>query len=122
MMLRNITDLFSHVYALSSVGIAEMTQEYYHKQRLRKQRVQPIIMTPTMFPSSYLNKAVISLDYIQIGNVVDEENDKLLIIDSNYRNKFSIPKSKVISVDKTDANSLIVDLEYQEAGRYRIVE
>jgi hypothetical protein len=100
-----------------------MTQEYYHKQQLHKQRLQePIIMTPTMFPSSYLNKAVISLDYIQIGNVVDEENDKLLIIDSNYRNKFSIPSCKVISVDKTDANSLIVDLEYQEAGRYRIVE
>ena len=79
-------------------------------------------MTPTMFPSSYLNKAVISLDYIQIGNVVDKENDKLLIIDSNYRNKFSIPRCKVISVDKTDANSLIVDLEYHEAGRYRIVE
>ena len=100
-----------------------MTQEYYHKQQLHKQRLQePIIMTPTMFPSSYLNKAVISLDYIQIGNVVDEENDKLLIIDSNYRNKFSIPSCKVISVDKTDANSLIVDLEYHEAGRYRIVE
>ena len=100
-----------------------MTQEYYHKQQLHKQRLQePIIMTPTMFPSSYLNKAVISLDYIQIGNVVDEENDKLLIIDSNYRNKFSIPNCKVISVDKTDANSLIVDLEYHEAGRYRIVE
>jgi hypothetical protein len=95
-----------------------MTQEYYHKQQLHKQRLQePIIMTPTMFPSSYLNKAVISLDYIQIGNVVDEENDKLLIIDSNYRNKFSILSCKVISVDKTDANSLIVDLEYQEAGR-----
>jgi hypothetical protein len=95
-----------------------MTQEYYHKQQLQ----EPIITTPTMFPSSYLNKAVISLDYIQIGNVVDEVNDRLLIIDSNYRNKFSIPSCKVISVDKTDANSLIVDLEYQEAGRYRIVE
>ena len=95
-----------------------MTQEYYHKQQLQ----EPIIAAPTIFPLSYLNKAVISLDYIQIGNVVDEENDKLLIIDSNYRNKFSIPSCKVISVDKTDANSLIVDLEYQEAGRYRIVE
>jgi hypothetical protein len=45
-----------------------------------------------------------------------------LLIDSNYTNKFSIPSRKVISIDKTDANSLIVDLEYQEAGRYRIVE
>jgi hypothetical protein len=94
-----------------------MTQEYYHKQQLE----EPIITTSTM-SSSYLNKSVISLDDIQIGNVVDEENDMLFIIDSNYRNKFSIPNCKVISVDKTDANSLIVDLEYQEAGRYRIVE
>jgi len=81
-----------------------------------------MITTSTMGSSLYLNKAVISLDYIQIGNVVDEENNKLLIIDSNFGNKFSIPSCKVISVDKTDANSLIVDLEYQEAGRYRIVE
>jgi hypothetical protein len=81
-----------------------------------------MITTSTMGSSLYLNKAVISLDYIQIGNLVNEENDTLLIIDSNYTNKFSIPSCKVISVDKTDANSLIVDLEYQEAGRYRIVE
>jgi hypothetical protein len=44
---------------------------------------------------------------MQIGNVVDEENGKLLIIDSNYGNKFSIPSCKVISADKTDANSLM---------------
>ena len=75
-----------------------------------------------MGSSLYLNKAVISLDYIQIGNVVDEENNKLLIIDSNYGNKFSIPSCKVISIDKTDADSLIADLEFQEAERYRIVE
>ena len=67
--------------------------------------------TPTMFPSSYLDKAVISLDCIKIGNVVDEENGKLLIIDSNYGNKFFLPRCKVISVDKTGANGLIVDLE-----------
>jgi hypothetical protein len=95
-----------------------MTQEYYHSQQLQ----EPIITTSTTFPLSYLNKAVISLDYIQIGDVVNEENDKLLIFDSNYGNKFSIPSCKVISVDKTDANSLIVDLEYQETGRYRIAE
>ena len=95
-----------------------MTQKYYHKQWLQ----EPMITTSTMFPSSYLNNAVLSLDYIQIGNLVDEENDKLLIIDSNYGNKFSIPSCKVISVDKTNSNSLIVDIEYHEAGRYRIVE
>ena len=95
-----------------------MTQEYYHKRQMQ----EPTMMTSMTMLSSYLNKAIISLDYMQIGNVVDEENDKLLIIDSNYGNKFSIPSCKVISTDKTDANSLIVDLEYQEAGRYRIVE
>lgn len=77
--------------------------------------------TSTMGYLLYLNKTVISLDYIQIRNVVDEEIDQLLLIDSNYTNKFSLPSCK-ISVDKTDANSLIVDLEYQEAGRYRIIE
>jgi hypothetical protein len=81
-----------------------------------------MITTSTMSSSLYLNKADISLDYIPIRNILYEENDKLLLIDSNYGNKFSIPSCKVISVDKTDANSLIVDLEYQEAGRYRIVE
>ena len=95
-----------------------MTQEYYHKRQMQ----EPTTMTSMTMPSSYLNKAIISLDYMQIGNVVDEENGKLLIIDSNYGNKFSIPNCKVISVDKTDANRLIVDLEYQEAGRYRLVE
>jgi hypothetical protein len=95
-----------------------MTQEYYHK----RQKQEPTMMTSMTMPSTYLNKAIISLDYMQIGNVVDEENDKLLIIDSNYGNKFSISSCKVISADKTDANSLIVDLEYQEAGRYRINE
>ena len=52
---------------------------------------EPTMMTSMTMLSSYLNKAIISLDYMQIGNVVDEENDKLLIIDSNYGNKFSIP-------------------------------
>ena len=82
-------------------------------------------MTPTTtMPSSYLNKVIISLDYIQIGNVVGEENDKMMIIitDSNDGNKFTIPTCKVISVDNTDTNNIIVDIEYKEVKRYRIVE
>jgi hypothetical protein len=33
----------------------------------------------TTIGSSYLNKVVISLDSIQIGNVVEEKNDKVMI-------------------------------------------
>jgi hypothetical protein len=79
-------------------------------------------MTLTTIRSSYLDKVVISLDYIQIGNVVGEENDKMTIMDSNDGNKFTIPSCKVISVDKTDTNNIIIDIEYQEVKRYRIVE
>jgi hypothetical protein len=98
-----------------------MIEEYHHKQQLQ----EPSIMTPTTtMPSSYLNKVIISLDYIQIGNVVGEENDKMMIIitDSNDGNKFTIPTCKVISVDNTDTNNIIVDIEYKEVKRYRIVE
>jgi hypothetical protein len=79
-------------------------------------------MTLTTIRSSYLDKVIISLDYIQIGNIVGEENDKMTIMDSNDGNKFTIPSCKVISVDKTDTNNIIIDIEYQEVKRYRIVE
>jgi hypothetical protein len=75
-----------------------------------------------MMPSAYLNKVVISLDCIQIGDVVGEENDKMMIIDSNNGNKFTIPSCKVILVDNTGTNNIIVDIQYQEVKRYRIVE
>jgi hypothetical protein len=94
---------------------SEMIQECHTKQ-------VPTIIASKTSPSSYLNKAVISLDYIQMGNVVREENDKTIIIDGNGGNKFSIPSCKVISDDKTETNILIVNIDYQEAGRYRIVE
>jgi hypothetical protein len=96
-----------------------MVQEYYHKQQLQ----EPSMMTlTTTIASSYLNKVVISLDCIQIGNVMEEENDKMIIMDSNNGNRFTIPSCKVISVNKADTNNIIVDIEYQEVKRYRIVE
>ncbi len=58
----------------------------------------------------------------QIGNVVGEENDKMMITNGNDGNKFTIPNCKVISVDKTDTKNLIVDIAYQGARRYKIVE
>jgi hypothetical protein len=95
-----------------------MIQKYHTEQQLQASR----ILAPKTSSSLYVNKAVISLDYIQIGNVVREENDKTMIINGNGGNKFRIPSCKVISVDNTETNNLIVDLDYQEAGRYRIVE
>ena len=45
-----------------------------------------------------------------------------MITNGNDGNKFTIPDCKVISVDKTGIKNLIVDIVYQEAGRYKIVE
>jgi hypothetical protein len=42
--------------------------------------------------------------------------------DDKTGNKFIIPSCKVISVDERNTNSPIVDIEYHEAGKYRIVE
>jgi hypothetical protein len=79
-------------------------------------------MTSRTTSSSCLNKVVISLDYIQIGNIVGKENDKMMIANGNDGNKFTIPDCKVISVDKTGIKNLIVDIVYQETGGYEIVE
>jgi len=46
----------------------------------------------------------------------------IIITDDSKKDKFIIPSCKVISVDKRNANNLIVDIEYREAGKYRIVE
>ena len=70
----------------------------------------------------------ISLPKIEIDSIclllqkVVEENDKMMITNGNDGNKFTIPNCKVISVDKTGTKNLIVDIVYQEAGRYKIVE
>ena len=89
-----------------------MIQEYRQRQQLQK----PMVIT------SFLNKTVVSLDYIQIGNVLGEESDKMIITDNSNGNRFTVPTCKVISVDNTNPNNLIVDIEYQEAGRYRTTE
>ena len=97
-----------------------MIQELYHRKQLLQ---KPITMTTTTAISmSYQNKAVISLDNMSIGYVVGEENNKMIINDDTNRNKFLIHICKVISVDKKNSNSLIVDIEYNEAIKYRIVE
>jgi hypothetical protein len=91
---------------------------------LQKQSHEPTIKTTaTPISTSYLNKAVVSLDDIPIGHVIKEENNKMMIItDDNNGNKFIIPSCKVFSVDKRNTNTLTVDIEYHEAAKYKIVE
>jgi hypothetical protein len=96
----------------------DMIQDYHQKQLLQEPSVTTLT---TMMSSSYLNKVVISLDCIQIGNVVRESSDRI-IIDSSNGNQFAIPSCKVISIDNTINNNLILDIVFQEVGRYRMVE
>jgi hypothetical protein len=77
----------------------------------------------TIPSSSYLYKAVLSLDSKPIGYVTGEEYDNMMIItDYKTGNVFIIPTCKVISIDELKANSLILDIEHREAIKYRIVE
>jgi hypothetical protein len=118
MMLRSIAGWPVTLMPYPQYVQLDMIQEYHHKQQLQ----EPSIMTSITLGSSYLNKVVMSLDSIQIGNIVEEKNDMMMITDSNDGNKFTIPSYKVISVDNTDTNNIVVDIEYKDVKRYRIVE
>jgi hypothetical protein len=78
--------------------------------------------TAATISMSYQKKAVISLDNMLIGHLIGEENSKMIINDDTNGNKFLIPSCKVISIDKRNTNSIIVDIEYNEVVKYRIVE
>jgi hypothetical protein len=81
-----------------------------------------------IFAFGFYSCSSISLPKIGIDSIcfllqkVVEENDKMMITKGNDGNKFTIPYCKLISVDKTGTKNLIVDIVYQEAGRYKIVE
>lgn len=79
---------------------------------------------PTSISSSnYVNKSVISLDGLLLGHVTQEENNKMTISTGDDNgNKLIIPRCKVFSEDIKSDNSIIVDIEYHEASKYRISE
>jgi hypothetical protein len=52
--------------------------------------------------------------------VTAEENNMMVVADSNNGNKFHIPSCKVIAVDNGNISNIIVDLEYHETDKYRI--
>ena len=100
-----------------------MIQGLYHrKQLLQEPTTTMTTTTAATISMSYQNKAVVSLDNMLIGHLIGEESSKMIINDDTNGNKFLIPICKIISVDKRNTNSLIVDIEYNEAVRYRIVE
>jgi len=76
-----------------------------------------------MSSSNYLNKSVISLDGLLLGYVTIEENNKMIISsDDGNGNKLIIPRCNVFSEDRKNDNTIIVDIEYHEASKYRISE
>jgi hypothetical protein len=46
----------------------------------------------------------------------------MIVTDHSSGNRFAIPSCKVIIVVKEDISKLIVDIEYNEEEKYRIVE
>jgi hypothetical protein len=80
-------------------------------------------MNITIPSSSYLYKAVLSLDNKPIGYVTGVENNGMMVItDNKTGNESIIPICKVISVDSLKSNSLILDIEQNESANYRIIE
>jgi hypothetical protein len=55
-----------------------------------------------------------------LGYLTAEENN--MMADNSNKNKFAIPSCKVITVVKGDISKLIMDVEYHEAEKYRIVK
>jgi hypothetical protein len=101
-----------------------MIQGHRQKQKLLPEPTTAMMATAALSTICYLNKTVISLDDKSVGYIIGEQqNNKMIIItDDSKKDKFIIPSCKVISVDKRNANNLIVDIEYHEAGKDRIVE
>lgn len=95
-----------------------MVPKYYQKQQFH----QFLKRAPTIVNMLCLNRIVISLDDIPLGYVTAEENNTMIVTDHSYGNKFAIPSCKVITVVKEDISKLIVDIEYNEQEKYRIVE
>jgi hypothetical protein len=98
-----------------------MIQGHRQKQKLLPEPTTAMIATAALSTICYLNKTVISLDDKSIGYIIGEQQ-MIIITDDSKKDKFIIPSCKVISVDKRNANNLIVDIEYHEAGKDRIVE
>jgi hypothetical protein len=82
----------------------------------QKQIQEPILLSTS---TSHQYKTILSLDDLLIGYVRGEDNNEMTIFD-NKGSQFVIPSCKVISADKRNANSFVVDIEYHELLRYKV--
>jgi hypothetical protein len=100
----------------------ECWQKHAHPDIQSRMGMNTAIAT-TIPSSSYIYRAVLSLDNKPIGYVTGVEDDSLMIItDNKTGNEFIIPICKVISVDNLRSNSLILDIEQHELANYSIIE
>jgi hypothetical protein len=86
-------------------------------QPSRQKQIQERMLLSTS--TSHQNKTILTLDDLLIGYVAGEDNNEMTIFDIKG-NQFVIPSCKVISADKRNANSFVVDIEYHELLRYKV--
>ncbi len=68
-----------------------------------------------MTSGRYFNKGVMALDVPDIGHVVRETDDKIVIF-GEYNYRFDVPKSKIKEVGR----NVILDMKYPELFKYQV--
>ena len=68
-----------------------------------------------MTSGRYFNKGVMALDVPDIGHVVRETDDKIVIF-GEYNYRFDVPKSKIKQVGR----NIILDMKYPELFKYQV--
>ena len=68
-----------------------------------------------MTSGRYFNKGVMALDVPDIGHVVRETDDKIVIF-GEYNYRFDVPKSKIKQVGR----NVILDMKYPELFKYQV--
>ena len=68
-----------------------------------------------MTSGRYFNKGVMALDVPDIGHVVRETDDKIVIF-GEYNYRFDVPKSKIKEVGR----NVILDMEYTELFKFKV--
>ena len=68
-----------------------------------------------MTSGRYFNKGVMALDVPDIGHVVRETDDKIVIF-SEYNYRFDVPKSKIKDVGRND----ILGMKYPELFKFKV--
>ena len=68
-----------------------------------------------MTSGRYFNKGVMALDVPDIGHVVRETDDKIVIF-GEYNYRFDVPRSKIKEVGR----NVILDMEYTELFKFKV--